>query len=147
MQSLALSGYSISCDVADMDVDTIHTFLASSYWATNIPRHIVEKSLQTSYCAGIFFNSEQVAFARMITDAATFAYLADVFVLAEHRGKGLSKILVQTLMDLPCMQGLRRILLATADAHDLYQQFGFKSLAAPQNMMEIWDPDVYKKKL
>jgi GNAT superfamily N-acetyltransferase len=129
-----------------MDVDTIHKFLAGSYWATNIPRHVVEKSLQTSYCVGIFFNAEQVAFSRMITDAATVAYLADVFVLPQHRGKGLSKILMQTLKDLPCMQGLRRILLATADAHDLYRQFGFESIAAPRNMMEIWNPDVYKKK-
>lgn len=145
LEALDIPGYSITGDHDAMDVDVIHGFLRGSYWARGIPRVVVEKSIVNSLCYGIFFHGEQVGFARAVTDSATFAYVGDVFVLEPHRGQGLSKILVERLLKHPQMQGLRRILLATADAHDLYAGYGFEPLAAPQNMMEIWNPDVYEQ--
>lgn len=137
--------FSISNEHGSLDIALIHEFLRNSYWAKEIPREIVEKSLQNSLCFGIFHQDRQVGFGRVVTDRATFAYLADVFVLESHRGRGLGKWLVACVMEHPELQGLRRWLLATADAHDLYRQAGFASLSKPDRLMEIIDLDIYKR--
>jgi len=140
-----IPGYTASSSIRDMDLSVIHTYLSKSYWALNIPFKTMEKAIKNSLCFGVFTDSgQQVAFARMVSDSATFAYLADVFVLEEHRGKGISKWLMQIIMEDPNLQGLRRMALATSDAHGLYQQFGFKSLSSPESFMELHQPDVYK---
>src|SRR6476659_9236422 len=115
--------YSITTDKNKMDIDFIHSYLTRSYWAEGITKEIVARSIAGSLCFGVFNNDKQVGFARMVTDEATFAYLADVFIDEFHRGKGLSKWLIQVIMAHPGLQGLRRILLATRDAHGLYTQF------------------------
>ncbi|MGI9295593.1 MAG: GNAT family N-acetyltransferase [Pseudomonadales bacterium] len=141
-----IPGYQISTDRSAMDIAAIHSFLTGSYWAKGVPKDTVSKSIDHSLCFGIFTSAqEQVGFARAVTDSATFAYLADVYVLEPHRGKGLSKWLMQCVMDHPQLQGLRRIVLATKDAHGLYRQFGFSELANPQSLMELWAPDIYAK--
>ncbi len=141
-----VSGYSISSNPKEMDLSVIHSYLSSSYWAKGIPLQVMEKAVNNSLCFGVFTSTgEQVAFARMITDYATSAYLADVFVLEKHRGKGISKWLVKTIIEYPDLQGLRRMLLATSDAHGLYQQFGFTPLNSPELFMELHQPDVYLK--
>lgn len=137
--------YEISTDRGRMDVELIHAFLReSSYWAQGVSRSIVEKSLEHSLCLGAFLKGRQVAFARVITDYATFAYLADVFVLKEHRGREISKRLMRAVLSHPELQGLRRFLPATKDAHGLYAQFGFKPLANPVDFMTIHHPDIYR---
>ena len=140
-----INGYRISSDQGEMDVESIHKFISQSYWAKGIPIETLKKAIDNSLCFGVF-NSEgvQVGFARMITDSATYAYLADVYVLGEHRGKGLSKWLMQEIMSHPDLQGLRRMTLATSDAHGLYEKYGFSALATPEVFMENWDPNVYK---
>jgi GNAT superfamily N-acetyltransferase len=135
--------YEISCDKSRLDLDGIHSFLTQSYWSPGIPREIVERAIANSLCFGMFHEHKQIGFARMITDQATFAFLADVYVLPEHRGKGLSKRLMEYVLRHPDLQGLRRMLLATRDAHSLYEKFGFRPLAAPGNMMEVHRPDIY----
>lgn len=127
-----------------MDIDAIHCYLTRSNWARDIPRKTVTTAIENSLCFGVFQNSNQVGFARLITDKATFAYLADVYILEMHRGKGLSKKLMDAIIQHPQLQGLRRIVLATSDAHSLYEKFGFKQLAKPHTFMEVWDTDVYK---
>jgi GNAT superfamily N-acetyltransferase len=145
MEWVLISGYKTSSDIKDMDLTIIHTFVSSSYWAKDIPLITMEKAINNSLCFGVFTDSgHQVAFARMVTDSATFAYLADVFVLHNHRGKGLSKWLMQVIIEHPDLQGIRRMALATSDAHSLYEQFGFKSLNSPESFMELHQPDVYK---
>jgi N-acetylglutamate synthase-like GNAT family acetyltransferase len=140
-----VSGYKTSSDIKDMDLNTIHRFISNSYWAKGIPLNTMEKAINNSLCFGVFTEcGKQVAFARMITDSATFAYLVDVFVLKEHRGKGLSKLLMQDVTKHSDLQGIRRIALATNDAHGLYEQFGFKALSSPKSFMELHQPDVYK---
>jgi N-acetylglutamate synthase-like GNAT family acetyltransferase len=140
-----ISGYKISSKVDDMDSSVIHSYIARSYWAKDIPLNIMEKAINNSLCFGVFTDSgSQVAFARMVTDTATFAYLADVFVMEEHRGKGISKWLMKSIIAHPDLQGIRRMLLATSDAHNLYEQFGFKALSSPKSFMELHQPDVYK---
>lgn len=137
-------GYVISTDKKKLDVAAIQGYLTRSYWSPGIPKAIVEKAIAGSLCFGLFSEQgHQVGFARMITDAATFAYLADVYVLEEHRGKGLGKWMVETILAHPSLQGLRRILLATRDAHELYARFGFKPLATPESLMSIHRPNVY----
>lgn len=121
--------YLISTDPLLLDTDVIHGYLSKeSYWAPNIPRDVVEKSIANSLCFGLYYQSAQIGFARLITDRATFAYLADVFILEEHRKKGLSKWLMETIHAHPEMQGLRRWMLGTRDAHGLYEQFGWTVL-------------------
>jgi len=140
-----VSGYKASSDIKDMDITVIHAFISNSYWARGIPFNTMEKAINNSLCFGVFTDSGcQVAFARMVTDSATFAYLADVFVSKEHRGKGLSKWLMKIITEHPNLQGIRRMALATSDAHSLYEQFGFKSLSSPESFMELHQPDVYK---
>jgi GNAT superfamily N-acetyltransferase len=140
-----MSTYEFSCDKQRLDIEVIHRFLAQSYWSPGIPRAVVERAIAHSLCFAVFHDNQQIGFARVITDTATFAYLADVFILPEHRGKGLSKRLVEQVIQHPDLQGLRRMLLATLDAHGLYERFGFRPLAVPERMMEIHNPNVYSK--
>lgn len=135
--------YIITTDSARFDVHAIHAFLTTSYWSPGVPLAIVERSIANSLCFGILKQGQQVGFARVITDKATFAYLADVYVLDGHRRQGLSKRLMTTILAHPDLQGLRRFLLATRDAHGLYRQFGFVELANPERMMTIHHPDIY----
>lgn len=138
-----MSAYEITSDVSRFDIGAIHAFLSSSYWSPGIPRSTLERAISNSICLGILWREQQVGFARVVTDRATFAYLADVYVLPEHRGKGLAQQLMEVVVQHPELQGLRRMLLATRDAHGLYAKFGFKALASPDRMMEIHRPDVY----
>jgi GNAT superfamily N-acetyltransferase len=138
-----MATYEITCDVTRLDIGATHAFLAEAYWCAGIPRAVVERAIANSLCFGIFHHDQQVGFARVVTDKATFAYLADVYILPEHRGKGLSRRLMEQVIQHPDLQGLRRILLATRDAHALYAKFGFKSLAAPERFMEVLNPAVY----
>jgi GNAT superfamily N-acetyltransferase len=136
--------YEISTDPGRLDTALIHGFLRTSYWARNIPREVVEKSLAHSLCFGAYCDGAQVGFARAVTDFATFAYIADVFVVPEHRGRGVSKLLMKEILAHPELQGLRRIVLATHDAHGLYARFGFQPLARPENFLSIHRPDIYE---
>ena len=135
--------YEISCDRERLDVDAIHAFLERSYWAPGVPRTVVQKAISNSLCFGVYQVDRQVGFARVVTDRATFAYMADVYILEPHRGRGLGKRLVESIMAHQDLQGLRRFMLVTRDAHGLYGQFGFGPVAAPERLMEILDPDVY----
>jgi GNAT superfamily N-acetyltransferase len=128
--------YDISTDPSRLQLDAIHAYLTRSYWSPGVPRDVVARAIANSMCFGIYLGDTQVGFARVVTDKASFAYLADVYVLEEHRRQGLSKRLVETIQAHPELQGLRRFLLATRDAHGLYAQFGFKPLAVPERMME-----------
>jgi len=132
---------SFSTDRARLDVDMIHAFLSESYWVPNIRREHVETAMANSLCFGIYEKTRQLAYARVVTDCAGFGYLADVFVVPEARGRGLSKRLVEFIFGHPGLQYLRRFLLATKDAHGLYAQFGFRPLAAPDKFMERYDAD------
>lgn len=137
-------GYTITADKHRFDLVAIHAFLSRSYWSPGVPMAIVEKAVTNSLAFGIFFGEEQVGFGRVVTDKATFAYLADVYVLEAHRGKGLSKRLLETIHGHAELQGLRRFMLMTKDAHGLYARFGFKEPAHPSRVLERWNPDVYK---
>ena len=135
----------ISTEKSRLDISYIHRFLSQeSYWAEQIPMEIVARSVENSLCFGIYHNEQQVGFARIITDEATFGYLADVFIDQSFRGRGLSKWLMQVIMEFPSLQGLRRLLLATKDAHGLYEQFGFSVVKNSERFMNIHRPDVYK---
>ena len=136
--------FNISAEKEKMDIDLIHSFLTQSYWAEGISKEIVRRSIEGALCFGVFENDRQVGFARMITDRATFAYLADVFIIEEYRGLGLSKWLMEFIMSYPDLQGLRRMILATRDAHELYKKFGFTLLNNVDRWMHIHYPDVYK---
>ncbi|MEO5689779.1 MAG: GNAT family N-acetyltransferase [Burkholderiaceae bacterium] len=131
-----MNTYDISTDPSRLQLDSIHAFLTRSYWSPGIPKDVVARGIANSMCFGLYQGEAQVGFARVITDKATFAYLADVYVLEAHRGQGLSKRLVEQILAHPELMGLRRFLLATSDAHGLYAQFGFKPLAVPDRMME-----------
>jgi GNAT superfamily N-acetyltransferase len=137
--------YEITTDPARFDIEAIHAFLSSSYWSPAVPKAVIERAIENSLCFGVLLGNAQVGFGRVITDRATFAYLADVYVLEEHRGKGLSKRLMDAVVCHPDLQGLRRMLLATRDAHTLYAKYGFKPLAAPERMMEVHRPNVYRQ--
>ena len=132
-----MNTYDISTDPSRLQLDAIHAYLTRSYWSPGIPRDVVARAIAHSMCFGLYQGESQVGFARVVTDKASFAYLADVYVLEAHRGQGLSKRLVGEILAHPDLQRLRRFLLATADAHGLYSQFGFNALARPQNMMEL----------
>ena len=138
-------GYLVSTDKSKIDVETVHHFLSRSYWAENIPLDVVRKSIENSLCFGIYHQKKLVGFARAISDFATFAYLADVFILPEERGKGLSKWLIGIILEHPQLQGLRRFTLATRDAHSLYAQFGFSLFDKPERWMQKHGPVVYKR--
>jgi GNAT superfamily N-acetyltransferase len=139
--------YSISTDRKKINVPVVHQYLCyDSYWAIGIPIDVVIKSIDNSLCFGVYHGEKQVGLARVISDYAVFAYLADVFILPEYRGKGLSKWLMQVIIDHPQLQGLRRFLLTTKDAHGLYEQFGFITYPQPDRLMGRSDNDVYKRK-
>ncbi|MFI5370955.1 MAG: GNAT family N-acetyltransferase [Candidatus Eisenbacteria bacterium] len=138
-------GFTVSTDPARLDLDVIHRFLATSYWATGIPRPVVERSIANSIPFGVYDGAAIVGFARVITDRATFGYLGDVFVLESHRGRGLSKWLMECVHAHPDLQGFRRWVLLTRDAHELYRQHGWNAIAAPDRYMERWDPEVYRR--
>ncbi len=140
----------VSDDRARLDAAAIHAYLSRSYWAAGIPRSVVDRSLAASLCFGAYdldAGGAQVGFARVITDRATFAYLCDVYVLESHRGRGVSSLLMRALMSHPDLQGLRRWMLVTRDAHGLYAKFGFAELQNPAATMEMRDPDVYRRLL
>jgi GNAT superfamily N-acetyltransferase len=139
--------YELSTDRQRIEAEVVHTFLSQSYWSPGIPRGVVERAIANSLCFGVYTGAQQVGFARVITDKATFAYLADVFILEPHRGKGLSKWLMEFITGHEDLQGLRRFMLATKDAHSLYTKFGFAALANPSRMMENLKPDVYRQAL
>jgi GNAT superfamily N-acetyltransferase len=133
--------FEVSTDPARLDIDLIHSFLVTSYWAKGRRRSVVERSIRNSLCFGVYLAGRQVAFARVVSDRAVFAYLMDVFVIPEFRGREVSKALMRSVLDHPDLQNLRVFLLATRDAHDLYAQFGFRSLTHPERWMAIQDPD------
>ena len=137
----------ISTDKARLDVERITAWLADSYWAKNIPQGIVQKSIENSLCFGAYLNNVQVGFAHVITDFATFAYVADVIVDSAYRGDGVGKQLMTAIQQHPDLQGLRRWCLVTLDAHTLYEQFGFTTPQHPDRYMEILEPDIYTKPL
>ncbi len=137
-------GYEISTDQDRLDVEVVFRFLSEeSYWSPGIPRDVVERSINNSLCFGVYHGEAQVGFARIVTDKATFALVADVFIVEAHRGKGLSKWLLHEVMEHPDLQGLRRLLLLTSDAHSLYAQFGFTEIGNSWRFMEVLHPDVY----
>lgn len=139
-------GFTISTDRERLDREAIHDFLRSSYWARGIPRPVLDRSIENALCFGVYEGRKLVGFARVISDYATYAYLSDVFVLESHRGRGLSKFLMEAVMGHPELQGLRRWMLATRDAHGLYEQFGFRRPANPERLMEIVDMDIYSRR-
>ncbi|MPS72146.1 MAG: N-acetyltransferase [Chryseobacterium sp.] len=135
----------ISTDKSKMDIETIHRYLSEeSYWAKGVPREIVEKSVANSFCFGVFYQDKQVGFAKVITDFTTIAYLGDVFILDEFRGLGLSKSLMENIMNHPELQGFRRWILLTADAHELYKKFGWSSIKEPARWMEVHTKNPYQ---
>jgi len=136
-------GLTISTDPARIDRALVHAFLSGSYWASGIPREIVDRSIENALCFGVYEENRQVGFARVISDLATFAYLADVFVLPSHRGRGLAKWLMEAILAHPKLQGLRRWMIVTRDAHGLYRQVGFTELAHPERLMEIVRSEIY----
>jgi GNAT superfamily N-acetyltransferase len=138
--------YLITTNPERVDVVVVHGFLAASYWAKEIPLEIFTRSIEHSLNFSVYHGERQVGFARVITDYATFGYLGDVFVLESHRGRGLSKWLMEVVITHPDLQGFRRWILLTRDAHGLYQQFGFKPIAAPERYMERWVPEVYRRR-
>ncbi len=139
-------GYCITTDPRRVEVDVVHGFLSQeSSWARGIPRETVQRSVENAVCFTLLENGRQIGFARVISDRATVAYVGDVFVLPQYRGRGLSKWLMECVMSHPELQHLRRWILLTGDAHGLYRKFGFRSLLKPERYMEIHDPDVYTR--
>jgi GNAT superfamily N-acetyltransferase len=137
-------GFIFSDDPQKLDPVRIHHYLSTqSYWAQNVPLEVVKRSIGNSLCFGVYKDSIQIGFARWITDKATFAYLADVYIEEIYRGQGLSKKLLSLMLFLKDLQGLRRYMLATQDAHGLYEQFGFKSIEHPDRLMAIVIKDAY----
>lgn len=136
--------FEVSTNKSLLDMGMIYQFLSEqSSWAIGIPRRVVERAVENSMCFGGFVDGRQVAFARVVTDYATFANLVDVFVLPDYRGNGYAKEMMKVIMAHPSLQGLRRFTLATSDAHALYRQFGFTELAKPGSFMERYFPNIY----
>lgn len=137
--------YSISTEKQLLNIDMIHDFLSTkAYWCLNIPKETVRKSIENSLCFGVYKDEEQVGFARVISDYSTIAYLGDVFILEPHRGKGLSKLLMEAVMSHADLQGLRRWILLTGDAHGLYNKFGWKELADSSKWLELHNKKAYQ---
>jgi GNAT superfamily N-acetyltransferase len=140
-ESFIKKGFKVSTDKDLLDKDMIFSYLSEeSYWSKGIAVEKVHTSIANSMCFGVYADGKQVGFARVVTDKAIFAYLCDVFILDSHKGLGLSKWLMQTIIAHPELQGLKRWVLATADAHGLYSQFGFAPLSKPDNWMDIYTP-------
>ena len=135
----------ISTDKTKLDINVVYNYLTNSYWAEGIPLETVKKSIDNSDCFGVYENDKLVGFARVISDNATIGYLGDVFFLEPYRGKGLSKWLIECIMKHPELQGFRRWILLTRDAHELYRKYGFKDIIKPERYMELTNSDVYKK--
>jgi len=133
-----MNGVEISTDRSRLDVDMIYGFLSDSYWARDRPRSIVQNSIDNSLCFGAYIADVQVGFARVITDYAVFGYVADVFVLDSHQGQGIAKQLLQAIIEHPDIQGLRLVMLATRDAHGLYEQFGFELIPGSERVMTLF---------
>jgi GNAT superfamily N-acetyltransferase len=141
-----VNGFTYSTDKTRLDIGFIHQYLSErSYWAQGIPREVVVRGIENAMCFGVYDSSRQVGFARVITDYATFGYLADVFIDEAYRGRGLSKTLVGIIMEAEVLSGLRRMILVTRDAHTLYRRFDFNPLKNPEGYMELHRPDIYKK--
>lgn len=139
-------GFLFSTDRSRVDIDLVHAFLSSeSYWVPGIRREFVERAIEHSICFGVYENERQIAFARVISDCAGFAWLADVFVVAEHRGGGIGKRLIEFVLEHPDLQRIRRFMLATRDAHGLYEGFGFTPLAHPERLMERYDAEALSR--
>jgi GNAT superfamily N-acetyltransferase len=136
--------FSISTNPRRLDLDAIHNFLSRSFWAEGISKRIVAKSIRNSLCFGLFHDRAQIGLARVVTDRSTFAYLCDVYVLEDYRGKGLGEWLIKAVMVHPDLQGLRRFQLVTRDAHGLYKRFGFRAPKHPERHMEIFRDGMYK---
>ena len=143
MTDLTKGQYRITTDAQKLDVDAMHAYLSRSFWAEGIPKETVAKAVANSLCFGLFDGSEQIGLARVVTDRATFAYLCDVYVLEMHRGRGLGKWLIETVMAHPDLQGLRRFQLVTRDAHGLYSRHGFAAPSSPDRHMEIFRHGMY----
>lgn len=140
-------GFEISTDPSRIDFPFVHRFLTNSYWAKGVPLELLRRAIRHSLCFGVYEGQRQIGFARAITDRATFAYVADVFLIEPYRGRGLSKWLMECMKAHPDLHGLRRWALVTRDAHGLYQKFGFTQLENPDRWMEIHDPNVYSSVL
>ncbi|MBX3243803.1 MAG: GNAT family N-acetyltransferase [Acidobacteria bacterium] len=139
-----LSNIEISTDKGRLDVDAIYKFLSEeSYWAQNRSREQTRTAIENSICFGVFDGERQIGFARVVSDKATFAYLGDVFIVSDYQGQGIGKMLMSTILEHPDLQGLRRWVLATKDAHGLYAQFGFSELRFPERWMERAANDAY----
>ena len=136
----------ITDDKNQIDLDTVHQFLKTTYWSKDIPKEVVQKAIENSLSVGLLLEDELIGFGRSITDYATFSYIADIYVKPEFRGKGYSKMIVQALLDKSGSENLRRILLATSDAHGLYRKFDFKNLGKPDDFLEINRPKIYQQK-
>ncbi len=136
-------GYSISTDPALLDLHAVHAYLTRSYWAAGIPLEMIQRAAAHSLCFGVYHANKQVGFARVITDYATFAYLADVYLLEAHRGRGVGKWLVETILAHPAVQGVRRLMLVTRDAMDLYARYGFQPPSEPSGIMQIRHANPY----
>lgn len=134
-------GFQISTDKSLLDIEVIYKYLnEESYWAKGMPFERLKKAIGNSFCFGVYSRNELIGFARVVTDTATFAYICDVFILPDYRNQGLSKWLIQSIVEHPELQGLRRWSLATADAQGLYSQFGFSQITKPERWMEIFKP-------
>ncbi|MBC7934334.1 MAG: GNAT family N-acetyltransferase [Rhizobacter sp.] len=136
--------YAISTDKTKLKINDLHQFLSTkAYWCLNIPKTTLQNAIDHSLCFGVYDGEEQIGFARVISDFSTIAYLGDVYVLEHYRGRGISKWLMETIMSHPDLQGLRRWILLTGDAHELYRKFGWTDIADPAKWMELHDKNVY----
>lgn len=145
IRNISYQDYLLSNDKSLIDIKTVHQYLSEeSYWSKGIRLEKVKNSIQFSLCFGVYIKQEQIGFARVISDFSTIAYLGDVFILEAHRGLGLSKALMEFVMNEPDLQHLRRWILLTSDAHELYKQFGWQNIGSPDKWMEIYNPDFYK---
>ena len=143
--SVNYKGYIMTTDKSLMNVHEIHKWLSEqSYWSPNIPFEIVNSSFENSYCMGAIDSGRQIAYARLVTDYTTFGYLADVYVIEEYRGQGISKKMMELIFGLEWVKGLRRIMLATKGAQELYRKYGFTECKNPERIMEVTRPDIYK---
>lgn len=141
-QTYQSGDYTISTDPTRLDITAIHAYLSQAYWSQGRPFDVVRRSLENALCFGVYHGEVQVGLARVITDFATFAYLCDVYILNEHQDRGLGKWLISVVIEHPDLRSLRRFLLATRDAHGLYQQYGFGELVTPERWMEKFQPPV-----
>ena len=134
----------VSTDRSRIDLDVVHGYLRDSYWAKGMPRQVLERGIENSLTFGVYDGTRQAGFARVITDLATYAYLSDVFILEEYRGRGLSKWMMECILAHPELQGLRRFALFTRDASGLYERYGFGPARSPSVYLERWAPNVYR---